>query len=309
MKIAVTGGNGFLGSSIVKKLISENNEVYVFSSSTNNLNLVLHQIKFSYGYTNDIPHFNGELAEFSPDVVIHCGWSGGNNYNDINDLNQFYDNIEPGINLIRMISKLPKKPMFIGLGSFSEYGNFTELVNESSKENPINLYGLSKFTFKNYSKLLCEQNNMKWAWVRPCYIYGPNDVDTRLIPLLIRKFLNGEEVILDECNKTIDYLYIDDFVNYFYSLLLSDEEGVFNICSGIQYNLKNIINEIHKLTNSESRIVFDSELNRKLTSPFICGDNSKILKLTGIQPKTDLTSGLIKTINYFKKINETIYYS
>ena len=38
--------------------------------------------------------------------------------------------------------------------------------------------------------MLCEQHNMEWVWIRPCYVYGPGDVKTRLIPTLINKFLH-----------------------------------------------------------------------------------------------------------------------
>ena len=95
--------------------------------------------------------------------------------------------------------------------------------------------------------MICKQNNIDWAWVRPCYVYGPGDVFTRLIPTVINKFLTNEEVILDECNKTIDYMYIDDFVDLLYKLLISEYTGIYNICSGYQYNLKEVINKIFKL--------------------------------------------------------------
>ena len=302
MKFLITGGNGFLGSNIVRKLILENHDVYAFSNNTNNITDILSKIQFDYGHTKDILNFEDKILSFYPDVVIHCGWSGGNNYNDVNDLNQFYENIEPSINLLNLLNKLPIKPKFIGFGSFSEYGDIITQVNELTKEKPANLYGLSKYTFKNYSRFLCETYNMDWVWIRPCYIYGPYDVNTRLVPLLINKFLKNQDIILDECNKTIDYLYIDDFVNFIYKLTTINNTGIYNICSGEQYNLKHIINQIHTLSNSNSIITFNPELNsnRKLTSSYICGDNTKITITTNIQPSTNLEEGILKTINFIK---------
>ncbi len=150
--------------------------------------------------------------------------------------------------------------------------------------------------------MLCNNYGMEWVWVRPCYIYGPNDVKTRLIPLLINKLLNNQKIVLDDCNKIIDYLYIDDFVNYFYSLIQNPSNGVYNICSGKQYNLKELIQKIHQLSQSKSKISFDSKLNRKFTSSHICGDNTKITTQSNYSPQTDINQGVLLTINYYKKL-------
>jgi nucleoside-diphosphate-sugar epimerase len=302
MRILITGGNGFLGSNIVKKLIKENHDLYVFSQSTNNIQDILNQIKFTPSSNNKLANFEKEILEFSPEIVIHCGWSGGNSYQDVNDLNQLYENVESSVKLLEILNQLSNKPKFIGFGSFSEYGNLPIPINENDIEQPINLYGLSKLTFKNYSKMLCDNYGMGWVWVRPCYIYGPNDVKTRLIPLLINKLLNNQEIILDDCNKIIDYLYIDDFVNYFYNLIQNPSEGVYNICSGKQYNLKELIQEIHQLSQSKSKISFDSKLNRKFTSSHICGDNTKITIQSNYFPQIDINEGVLLTINYYKKL-------
>lgn len=302
MRILITGGNGFLGSNIVKKLVKENHNVYVFSKSNNNLQDILSNIEFDFSTNKELSNFQEKILSFSPEVVIHCGWSGGNSYQDVNDLGQIYENVESSIKLLEIINYLPNKPKFIGFGSFSEYGNLPIPIKEDDLEQPINLYGLSKLTFKNYSKMLCDNYGMEWVWVRPCYIYGPNDVKTRLVPMLINKLLTHQEIILDDCNKIIDYLYIDDFVNYFYSLIQNPSEGIYNICSGKQYNLKEIILYTHKISESKSKIIFNSKLNRKFTSSHICGDNLKINIQSNYTPQTDVYQGVFLTINYYKNL-------
>jgi nucleoside-diphosphate-sugar epimerase len=148
--------------------------------------------------------------------------------------------------------------------------------------------------------MLCKTHNIDWLWIRPGYKYCPGDVKTRLIPSIIRKCLKNEDIVLDECRVVIDYLYIDDFTEFISNLILTDSIGIFNISSGNQYKLKEVINTIHTLSNSKSKITFDASLNRKNTSLYMCSDNSKIMQATNITPKTNLEIGLLNTINYYK---------
>lgn len=304
MNVIVTGGNGFIGSNIVRKLLKEGHSVFVLSNHTNNIEDLLKDIKYSELSSNQLKEFlyplEDKILEFSPDVLIHCAWSGGSSYEQINSTSQFTDNISIGIKLLNTLKQIPnKKVKFIGIGSFSEYGNLIEPAKETLQENPINLYGLSKYTFKRLSKLFCDDNNINWVWARPCYVYGSGDVKTRLIPRLVKSFKNNENIELDECLSTLDYLHIDDFTELLYSLLKSKETGVFNICSGKQYKLKKIIETIQQLLISNSIVTYSSKNDKKYLPKFICGDNSKIMNLFQYKMKHDIESGL-KQIIYEK---------
>ena len=76
--------------------------------------------------------------------------------------------------------------------------------------------------------------------------------------------------------------------------------GIYNLCSGNQYNLKEVIHTICELMNNFDTITFNTKISRNLTSPIICGYNHKIKKYSKITKLTELTDGLNKTINYYK---------
>jgi nucleoside-diphosphate-sugar epimerase len=299
MNILITGANGFLGSNVAKQLHKEGYQLYLVSKNTTNIEQLISSHLYSSAHTHELSQYVEKVREFSPDVVLHFGWSGGNSYADVDSTGQLIDNVQPGIEFIKLLSTLDKKPKFIGLGSFAEYGDQKTPSDENTKEAPINLYGLSKYTFKNYSKMLCEKYNIDWVWVRPCYIYGPHDVKTRLVPTLIHKLTNNQIVKLDECTAIVDYLYIDDFVQLLNVLIKEEKEGIYNICSGNQYSIKEIVATLRILTESTSEIVYDTSLTRKNSPKYTCGVNRKILSLKNIT-KTSLHNGLLKTVEYEK---------
>jgi len=300
MNILVTGANGFLGSSFIKSSFEKNN-ILALSEHNNNLSNVLNNIKYISSNLKHYSQYYNDICNFEPDIVILFGWAGANSYKSVNDINQYYDNIPYCIDFLNFINKLKKKPKFIGIGSFAEYGVYNKQITESNYENPNNFYGLTKLMYKKYSELFCFQNNIDWMWIRPCFIYGPNDVKTRLIPSIIQKCLKNENIELDECDKTIDYLYIDDFVYILNKLIEKNASGVHNICSGNQYYLRNVIDLIVKLTNSNSKIIYNKFLNRTTNNNVICGNNEKIKKIIGELQLLCIDDGIKKTIRFYNE--------
>lgn len=287
MKIVVTGATGFLGSKLVSKLIEAQCDVLPITRTTVNPLEV--------------------IAAYNPEIVVHCAWRGGNNYKDVNNTTQML-NVSDGIELLNVLATLPKKPRFIGFGSFAEYGEIPNIAIESDFEKPTNMYGLSKLTLKNYSELFCKTHDISWSWIRPCYVYGPGDVVTRLIPSTITKLLQDETITLDACSKIIDYIYVDDFINFVYSIIIKSAQGTYNVCSGHQYRLRDVIQTIVMLLDADGSVEYADTGLRVLTSQNICGSNLKVRQINSFATLTTLTEGLKKTIQYhkhkYKQINK-----
>jgi nucleoside-diphosphate-sugar epimerase len=281
MNILITGPNGFIGSNLVKKL-QFNHNIYKLS------------------YRENFPDIKTEILKFNPDFTIHCGWHGGNNYSDAYHIDQYNKNIPNSIKLLEILKCINKEHTFIGFGTVFEYGNKNTLITENDLEVPVDLYGLSKLFLKNYSKMFCENNNIKWVWVRPFYTYGIGDVNTRLIPKVINNISLNKQLKLDKCDSIIDYLYIDDFVDAIEELISTNSQGIYNICSNNQYKIKDIILTICKLLKYENHLTFDDNLNTNNLKPkYMCGSNQKIKNVTKWNPKISLEDGLLKTINFY----------
>lgn len=300
MRILITGGNGFLGSNLIEHLLNCGHKIFAISRNSNNISQHVNLIKFEKYQTEDYFIHQSSILDFNAEVVIHLAWEGGNSYNDINDPNQIHKNISAGFSLLEIVAMQSNKPKFIGCGSFLEYGSIKTKAVEDMIENPSNLYGLSKFFFKSASKMYCEQRDILWTWIRPCYIYGRKDVKTRLIPSVISRLLRGEDLILDDCNTVIDYLHVEDFCFAISNIIQSNSSGVFNICSGEEYVLKDIVSLIRSKIDPKKSITFDSTLNRSLKPGYICGCNNRLKTETNWFPKISLEEGILKTIDSHK---------
>lgn len=301
----IVGANGFLGSNLVEYFVDNKNEILAFSRSNNNILHIIDKIQFSKFSDKFTDEQEKLITDFNPEAVIHLAWAGANNYSDINSISQIHKNIPMSVQLLEIINKLDKKPLFIGTGTIFEHGILNDVVNEESEIRPVNFYGLIKNCFKNISKMYCDQNNIDWTWIRICYIYGPRDVEVRFIPNLIKKLFSNDksDIVFDSCKINIDYLYISDFCKAIDEIVKKKLTGVYNISSGKQYTMKNIIQIIKNKIDIKKDIIFDSSLdnNRKYASKFLCSTNDKIKKDSNWTDIVSIEEGLDLTIQHYKK--------
>lgn len=296
MKILITGANGFIGSNLVKSLLANNHNILAISRSSHNLNLL--DINFKHTKGGDISLLTKDIIEFNPSVIIHCAWDGGNSFLNAHQTSQF-DNVIWGYKFLEILAQL-KTVHFVGIGSAAEYGEVGEiLIDETFVENPISLYGISKLSFKVLSEHFCKLHNIRWSWIRPFYTYGPGDVNTRLIPKVIYNCIKQINFELNSCESIVDYLYIEDFIYGIESIINAPLSGTYNVCSGQQFKIKDVIQTVKQLTGSNSIITFNEKLNRQQFPTYICGNNKKLKSMCKWKPKTDLATGLQKTIQFF----------
>ena len=198
-------------------------------------------------------NLENEFSSFNPDVVIHCAWQGGNTSKDFDALWQI-NNVIFGNELLKLCNEHNVKH-FIGFGSGNEFGDYSEKFYEELKCQPINQYGISKYTLKMVSKKYCLDNNIKHSWVVPIFSYGPNDIETRLIPKVINAFLNQKDLILNKCSAIVDYLYIDDFCKGVLQIIENELDGEFIISSENEYQVRNIVERIKNIIKPNSNLL------------------------------------------------------
>lgn len=296
MKILVTGAGGFLGSNLCN-LISQEHEILAVSRKFDNI-CENNNIRFVKYDLTQYTELNEKFNSFQPDIVIHCAWEGGNSSKDTDKIWQV-NNIIASVNLLKLCSKYQVKK-FIGFGTSAEFGDYKGKFDEESVCKPNNMYGITKFSLKIIAERFCNDNNIDFSWIRPVFTYGPNDVETRLIPKVILSFLKNEDLVLNSCSAVVDYLYVEDFCKAIKSIIDFDLNGDYIISSNQEYQIKNLVENIYKKISPKCELLFDSSIQDK-SPQYICSSSEKLKLLTGWAPQVTMDQGLDFTINYFKQ--------
>lgn len=203
-------------------------------------------------------------------------------------------------NLVHILKKENLK-RFIQLGSASEYGKCISPVSEKSVCKPRSSYGKAKYLATKY--LLNEFKEKKFPAVilRLFQAYGPAQDNNRLLPYVIEECLKNTRFKCSPGNQFRDFLYIDDLIELIFACLKKKKlEGqIFNVGSGKVIKIKDIIKKINNIIKKGTP-EFGGISMRKDETLKVYPDIRKIKKRINWHPKTNLNSGLRKTIYSFK---------
>lgn len=325
-RISVTGGKGFLGTHLVRKLREERGCKNIFIADLPEYDLRV---------PDDIKRM---FDEQNPDIVIHlAGVVGGIGANRENPGKFFYDNAIMGIQLIheawqRGIEK------FVALGTICCYPKFTpvpfkedDLWNGYPEETNAP-YALAKKMMLVQSQAYRQQYGFNSIFLMPVNLYGPGDnfdlQYSHVIPALIKKTVDamgGKAAALkrmqqlselkkpDELNKpdkpimvwgtgkaSREFLYVEDAAE---AIILATEKhnkpDPVNIGAGFEIKIKDLVELIAKLTGFRGKIIWDT--TKPDGQPRRMLDVSRAEKEFGFRSKTPFEEGLKKTIEWYVK--------
>lgn len=292
MKIFITGGTGFLGKPLVKKLLSEKHELLVLKRKDEKIpkEFLRSKIKFVTGELQNIHKLLPKIKKFKPDTGIHLAWEGIPSA----DLELNLKNLNGGLNCLQTLAKAGVKRIFVA-GSCHEYGEPGKKVNENSPLNPFNALYATKTALYFLGSKIAEARGMKFVWGRIGFIYGPGQREASLIPYLLNSIQKNEEPILRNPKGGNDFIYVDDVANAISTLIKKKNLGVnevYNIGSGEITGVMEIVKIIYK----EAKLPVPKHLKDIKKPEGFWMDIKKIKKHTGWKPKFNLEKGIKQII-------------
>jgi len=311
MIILVTGGTGFIGSNLCKKLVqNKNNHVICldnnFTGNLNNIKNLRSNDNFEF-----IRHDICKEILLEVDQIYNLACPASPKDYQYNGIKTIKTNILGTLNILGLAKRTKAR---ILLSSTSEiYGD--PLVHPQKEDYWGNVNPIGPRSCYDEGKRLAETLMMEYN--RSCDVdiriarifntYGPNlnKHDGRVISNFINQALENNDItIYGDGSQTRSFCYVDDLVNGLILLMNSNTSNntiyPFNLGNPNELNMNELAESIIKLTNSNSKIIYtplpkDDPMQRK-------PDITRAKNILKWLPKVNLNDGLIKTINYFKSI-------
>lgn len=300
-RICVTGGAGFLGTHLIRRLKEHGaREIFVPQYPEYDLVREAEIIRM--------------IDTAKPDIIIHLAAKvGGIGANREKPGEFFYDNLMMGVQLIHQ-SWLKGVEKFVAIGTICAYPKYTpipfkeeDLWNGYPEETNAP-YGLAKKMLLVQSQAYREQYGYNSIFLLPVNLYGPGDnfnpASSHVIPALIRKYLEAKEqganeiVAWGDGSPTREFIYVEDAAEgiALATQKYNSSEPV-NIGSSFEISIKDLTETIARLTGFNGSIRWDTtkpngQPRRKL-------DTTRAREAFGFEAKTDFEEGLKRTIAWY----------
>lgn len=307
MKIAiVTGGTGFVGNALVKKLTDENVKVYaiVRDKSLSNVQpdrrevLQNERVTMVEGDISNLRESKSKISE-KADVFYHLAWAGTRGEALI-DYDVQISNIKYVMDAICVAAELGCHK-FIGAGSISEYELFAEKQCDSEGDKH-SVYKAAKHASYLMGKELAKTKKIHFIWPIITNIYGAGENSPRLINTLIRNLMENGEMDLSEGNQIYDFIYVSDAANAFYLIGEKGNSGRdYVIGSGDAKPLKEFLQQIPDVIDRDCRLNFGKMKFNGYYLDKELYNTDKLVKATGFVPQLSFIDGIKKVIDYDRK--------
>jgi len=305
-KILITGGTGFIGSNLVRKLIESNFKVAVMSNDNikdSKIKDLIGKIEFIRLDLLNEETTNKEIKNLNPSIIVHLAASI-NVSRDIFTLKSVMkNNIQITNNIYKSCFGLKELKCIISMGSSEEYGKNKPPFEESQREYPVSPYSLSKTYVSYLSQYLYRNCKLPIVILRPFLVYGEYQTNDQFIPYVIKQCINNKAIDMTNGDQTRDFIYVKDLVSAIMKTIENPDNclgEIINICSGKETKVKEAALLIKELTKSESKINLGKLPYRKGENMHFYGSNKKAKRLLGWEPEYLLKEGLKITIEWYK---------
>ena len=305
----LTGASGFVGSVLLRKLVKRKENVHIILRETSNvwrIKDILSKVQIHYTSLSNIKKLIKLIRKIKFNIIFHLATNGAYSYQK--DANEIINtNILGTWNLLQACSTIDYE-LFVNTGSSSEYGFKEYAMRETDILEPTSYYAVTKCAQTLLCNHIANQEDRPIVTIRLFSVYGPFEEPRRFIPTLLKALYFKEEMNLVSPDIARDYIYIDDLVGVYLKIegLKKFKGEFFNIGTGVQSTIKEVVEKAIKITGKNTRFNWKEMKPRTWDTNNWVADISKARKLLRWTPKINLEDGLRLTWEWFKN-NKSFY--
>jgi len=309
-RVLITGASGFIGANLLRESVNQGAQAFIFVRKDSNLWRIRDILSSAKKIQVDLGNprrLKNILKQIRPQIILHAAAYGTRP--EATDFKRIIEaNLKGTASLLDCCLDLDFE-LFVNTGSSSEYGIKKILMREKDSLNPATPYGISKAIATLYAQNLARIENKPIVTLRLFSPYGYYEAINRLIPAVIISCLKKEDISLSSAASVRDFVFIEDVMSAYkkaYERRSEIKGEIFNIGSGLQYTVGDIVSRIIKLTNSKIRLKWSSLDSSRIEPKHWQADIRKAREQLHWQPAYSLDKGLSRTIDWFKK-NRRLY--
>jgi nucleoside-diphosphate-sugar epimerase len=304
----ITGGTGFVGANLARRLLSEGCDVHLMvrpGFRDWRVSDVQGDLRFSTAALEDAEGVAKAVGDVRPDTVFHLAAYGA--YPQQTDRRRMFDTNMLGTRNLVMASLDAGVGSIVVAGSSSEYGRLSKPHSETDTARPESDYARTKATATAWCGWKARETGAAVATLRLYSVYGPWEEPTRLIPRLIVEGRRGKRPPLADPATARDFVYVDDAVGAF--LLAAKAEpkevgAVYNVGTGRQTTLAEAAGVVGEVFGLEGEPVWGGMPDRTWDTTCWVADNRLIREVLGWGPRTEFREGLRKTLEWYESSPE-----
>ena len=301
--IIVSGATGFIGQHCLTPLLEQGFQVHALTRSITPSTLLAHENLFWHQVDlQDHLKVKELVGIISAQLLLDLAWdtTPATYLHDFNNLNW----IQSSLNLTRSFIASGGQRV-LGCGTCAEYdwsaGYLTE-YNTPYKSGT--LYSASKIALRQLTHQICKDAKTSFVWVRPFFVHGPHEHQSRFVPQLINNAIQNKVLQMPpQAHRVRDYLPIQEAANAIVACLLSQQQGDFNIASGQAIMLsdlaKTIAFEVGNVLGQKIELLGMAQSSVNTVDDFVVGNTFRLNTLVGWKPSCDVSSGLKETVRWW----------
>ena len=320
-KILITGGAGFIGSHVARRLLDQGHEVVVFDlfvqyvypmSAVQQYNAaarfkdIKDRVRIVRGNTQNLDFLIRTFKEIRPTRIIHLAAMPLVKLAMDHPEEAATAIVQGTINVLQAARYVDTVERVVYISSSMVYGDFkTPQVDEEHSTKPKEIYGGLKLSGEILTRVFAQRFGIDFAIVRPSGVYGPTDNNARVLSIFLKNALAGKPLNVHGVAVAIDFTYVTDIADGIILVAMKPEASMqtFNITRGNSRTTLEAAKIVADLVPGTQINVMDKEEHLPDRGTL---DISRARTLLGYNPRVDLEQGLSMYHAFIQK-QEGIY--